>query len=125
MLTFRKAMAGTKMLSTDVTTAYDPKYASVFEKRNTAYLSHGLKLEKYTGARGKSGSSEANGDFVAQITDIFAKNSIPWQTGELGKIDAGGGGTISCYMAKLGMDVIDCRSSGAVNARAGRGYIKD
>lgn len=108
MLTFRKAMAETKMLSTDVTTAYDPKYASVFEKRNTAYLSHGLKLEKYTGARGKSGSSEANGDFVAQITDIFAKNSIPWQTGELGKIDAGGGGTISCYMAKLGMDVIDC-----------------
>ena len=53
MLTFRKAMAGTKMLSTDVTTAYDPKYASVFEKRNTAYLSHGLKLEKYTGARGR------------------------------------------------------------------------
>ncbi|MCR4689190.1 MAG: aminopeptidase [Saccharofermentans sp.] len=108
MLTFRKALAGTKMLSTDVTTAFDPKYGNVFEERNTAFMSHGIKLEKYTGARGKSGSSEATGDFIAQITDIFSQNSIPWQTGELGKIDAGGGGTISCFMAKYGMDVIDC-----------------
>ena len=82
----------TKMLSTDVTTAYDPKYSSVFEKNNTAFMSHGLKIEKYTGARGKSGCSEATGDFIAEITDIFEKNSIPWQTGELGRIDAGGGG---------------------------------
>ena len=108
MLLFRKAMVNTKMLSTDVTTGYDPKYSSVFESRNTAFMSHGIKIEKYTGARGKSGSSEANGDFVAQITDIFEKNSIPWQTGELGKVDAGGGGTISAYMAKTGMDVVDC-----------------
>ncbi len=108
MLTFRKALAGTKMLSTDVTTAFDPKYAGVFEEKNTAFMSHGIKLEKYTGARGKSGSSEATGDFIAQITDILSANSIPWQTGELGKIDAGGGGTISCFMAKYGMDVIDC-----------------
>ena len=106
-LKFRKALAATKMLSTDVTTAYDPKYASVFEKNNTAFMSRGLKIEKYTGARGKSGCSEATGDFIAEITDIFEKNSIPWQTGELGRIDAGGGGTIAAVMAELGMDVVD------------------
>ena len=106
-LKFRKALAATKMLSTDVTTAYDPKYSSVFEKNNTAFMSHGLKIEKYTGARGKSGCSEATGDFIAEITDIFEKNSIPWQTGELGRIDAGGGGTIAAIMAELGMDVVD------------------
>ena len=107
MLKYRKVIAASKMLSTDVSTAYDPKYASVYEKRNTAFMSHGIKLEKYTGARGKSGSSEATGDFVSEITRVFAKNSIPWQTGELGKVDAGGGGTISAYMAKYGMSVLD------------------
>ena len=107
MLVYRKAMENTKMLSTDVTSGYDPKYPGAYEVRNTAFMSHGIKIEKYTGARGKSGSSEANGDFVSQIVDIFAKNSIPWQTGELGKIDVGGGGTISAYMAKTGMDVVD------------------
>ncbi len=107
MLKYRKVIAASKMLSTDVSTAYDPKYAGVYEKRNTAFMSHGLKLEKYTGARGKSGSSEATGDFVSEITRVFEKNSIPWQTGELGKVDVGGGGTISAYMAKFGMSVID------------------
>ena len=107
ILTFRKALAASKMLSTDVSNAYDPKYASVSDSRNSAYMSHGLKLEKYVGARGKSGTNEATGDFVAEITGIFEKNSIPWQTGELGKVDAGGGGTISAYMAKFGMNVID------------------
>ncbi|MBR1797690.1 MAG: aminopeptidase [Clostridiales bacterium] len=107
MLKYRKVIAASKMLSTDVTTGYDPKYANVYERRNTAFMSHGLKLEKYTGARGKSGTNEATGDFVAEITRVFEKNNIPWQTGELGKIDAGGGGTISAYMAKYGMSVID------------------
>ena len=107
MLKYRKVIAASKMLSTDVSTAYDPKYASVYEKRNTAFMSHGIKLEKYTGARGKSGSSEATGDLVSESTRVFAKNSIPWQTGELGKVDAGGGGTISAYMAKYGMSVLD------------------
>ena len=107
MLKYRKVIAASKMLSTDVSTAYDPKYANVYEKRNTAFMSHGIKLEKYTGARGKSGSSEATGDFVSEITRVFDKNSIPWQTGELGKVDVGGGGTISAYMAKYGMSVID------------------
>ena len=107
MLKYRKVIAASKMLSTDVTTAYDPKYAGEFEKRNTAFMSHGIKFEKYTGARGKSGSSEATGDFVAEIARILDKNNIAWQTGELGKIDAGGGGTISAYMAKYGMSVLD------------------
>ncbi len=107
MLKYRKVIAASRMLSTDVSTAYDPKYANVYEKRNTAFMSHGIKLEKYTGARGKSGSSEATGDFVSEITRVFDKNSIPWQTGELGKVDVGGGGTISAYMAKYGMSVID------------------
>ena len=70
-------------------------------------MSKGIKLEKYVGARGKSGTNEATGDFVAEIINVFDKNSIPWQTGELGKVDAGGGGTISAYMAKHGMNVID------------------
>jgi len=108
MLLYRKAMENTMMLSTDVTSGYDPKYSNAFESRNTAYMSHGIKIEKYTGARGKSGSSEANGDFVSKFTRILAENSIPWQTGELGKIDNGGGGTIAAYMAKTGMDVVDC-----------------
>ena len=107
MLKFRKMMAASKMLSTDVSNAFDPKYASVSDKSNTAFMSHGIKLEKYVGASGKSGSSEATGDFVSEIIRVFDKNSIPWQTGELGKVDAGGGGTISAYMAKTGMDVID------------------
>ena len=108
LLKYRKAIANSKMLSADVSNAFDPKYASVSDSRNSAYMSHGIKLEKYVGSRGKSGTNEANGDFVAAITKIFAENSIPWQTGELGKVDAGGGGTISAYMAKHGMDVIDC-----------------
>ena len=107
MLQYRKVIAASKMLSTDVTTAYDPKYAGEFEKRNTAFMSHGIKFEKYTGGRGKSGSSEATGDFVAEVARILNKNNIAWQTGELGKIDVGGGGTISAYLAKYGMSVLD------------------
>ena len=108
LLAYRKFIANSKMLSADVSNAYDPKYASVSDRRNSAYMSKGIKLEKYVGARGKSGTNEANGDFVAQITKIFEANSVSWQTGELGKVDAGGGGTISAYMAKHGMEVIDC-----------------
>ena len=107
MLKYRKVIAASKMLSTDVSAGYDPKYANVFEKRNTAFLSHGLKIEKYLGSRGKAGTNEATGDFVAQIAKVFDENNIPWQTGEMGKIDAGGGGTISAYMAKYGMSVVD------------------
>ena len=107
LLKYRKAIAASNMLSTDVSNAYDPKYGSVSDPKNSAYMSRGIKLEKYVGSRGKSGTNEATGDFVAKIVSIFEQNSIPWQTGELGKIDAGGGGTISAYMAKYGMNVID------------------
>jgi aspartyl aminopeptidase len=91
-----------------VTNAFDPTFASVSDSRNNAYLSRGICLMKYTGARGKSGSSDANSEFVARIIRLYEANGIPWQTGELGKVDAGGGGTIAKYMANLGMDVIDC-----------------
>jgi len=107
-LLYRKTIANTKMLSADVSNAYDPKFASVSDRNNTAYLSKGIKMEKYTGSRGKSGASDANSEFFAKIIRVFQENNIPWQTGELGKVDAGGGGTISAYLAKLGMEVIDC-----------------
>lgn len=108
LLKYRKTISNSKMLSADVSNAFDPKYASVSDYRNSAFMSKGIKLEKYVGARGKSGTNEANGDFVAEIVRILEENSVAWQTGELGKVDAGGGGTISAYMAKHGMEVIDC-----------------
>ena len=107
-LSFRKTIAASKMLSADVTNGYDPTFASVHDPKNNAYIAKGITMCKYVGSRGKSGTNDANTEFVAEILSAFAKNNIPWQTGELGKIDAGGGGTIAVYMAKMGMDVIDC-----------------
>ena len=97
-----------RMLSADVTNAFDPTFASVSESRNNSYLSRGICLTKYTGSRGKSGTSDANAEFFASIIRLFAAENIPWQTGELGKVDAGGGGTIAKYLANTGMEVIDC-----------------
>jgi aspartyl aminopeptidase len=105
---FRTCIANSKMLSADVCNAYDPTYYDVSDPKNTAYLSRGICLEKYTGSRGKSGASDANSEFFAEITRVFDKNKIAWQTGELGKVDAGGGGTICKYMANIGMEVLDC-----------------
>jgi aspartyl aminopeptidase len=96
------------MLSTDVSNGFDPKYASVSDPRNSAYMSHGIKIEKYVGSKGKSGTNDANSEFVAEVIRVFDKRGIPWQTGELGKVDEGGGGTISVYMSKLGLEVLDC-----------------
>lgn len=107
-LLYRKTIAATKMLSADVTNGFDPTFASVSDTKNTAYMSRGIAMEKYVGSRGKSGTNDANSEFFASILMAFAKNNIPWQTGELGKIDAGGGGTIAVYLAKMGMEVIDC-----------------
>ena len=107
-LGYRKAIENTRMLSADVTNGYDPNFASVSDPRNAAYLSKGVVMEKYTGARGKSGTSDANAEFFSSILRVFAKQNVPWQTGELGKIDAGGGGTIAVYLANMGMEVIDC-----------------
>ena len=96
------------MLSADVDAAYDPIYAGAFEKNNSGYLGRGLGLNKYTGAGGKSGSSDANAEFVAQVRSIFEENNVKYEFAELGKIDIGGGGTIAYILANKGVDVIDC-----------------
>ena len=98
----------TSMLSADVNGAYDPTYSSAFDKKNAPYIGKGIVLEKYTGARGKYGASDANAEYVAGIQAIMNRNKIQWQTGELGKVDKGGGGTIALYAANLGMNVLDC-----------------
>jgi aspartyl aminopeptidase len=107
-LAFARMLENCRLLSADVSNGYDPTFASVSDSRNNSYLGRGIALLKYGGARGKSGSSDANSEFFARIVHLFGENNIPWQTGELGKVDVGGGGTIAKYLANLGMDVIDC-----------------
>lgn len=97
-----------KMLSADVDGAFDPTFASVSEKRNAAFLGRGVGFNKYTGARGKSGASDANAEYVAWIRNILEKNDIKYQITELGRVDLGGGGTIAYIFADKGADVIDC-----------------
>lgn len=106
-LAVRRTMARSKMLSSDVSAAYDPAYSEAFEKRNSAYFGKGLVLNKYTGARGKSGSNDANAEYLAQLRRIFDDNKIAFQTAELGKVDYGGGGTIAYIAALYGMEVVD------------------
>lgn len=106
-LLVRRALANSKMLSSDVSAGYDPLYASVFEKNNAAFLAKGLAFNKYTGSRGKSGASDANAEFVTRIRKIMDDADVMYQFSELGKVDAGGGGTIAQDMAKYGMNVID------------------
>ena len=103
-----KVFCNSKMLSADVDAGLDPNYASVSEKNNSAYLGHGIGLNKYTGARGKSGASDANAEYVAEIRRLFEENNIKYQISELGKVDVGGGGTIAYILANKGVDVIDC-----------------
>lgn len=86
-------------LSADVTAAYDPNFGEVFEKKNAAYLNYGIGLCKYTGARGKSGASDASAETVGYVRGIFDRAKVIWQIAELGKVDAGGGGTVAMYMA--------------------------
>lgn len=97
-----------KMLSADVDAGFDPIYANVSERNNAGYLGKGISLNKYTGARGKSGASDANAEFVAEVRNVFEKNDIKYQITELGKVDVGGGGTIAYILANKGIDVIDC-----------------
>lgn len=106
-LELRRALNASRMLSSDVSAAFDPAYASVFETKNSAYLGRGLVFNKYTGARGKSGSNDARAEYMAAIRQIMAAANVQFQTCELGKVDAGGGGTIAYIPAKYGMDVID------------------
>ena len=104
----RDALTNTECLSADVCAAYDPSFPEVFEKNNSVFLNGGVALMKYTGSRGKSGSSDASAEFVGKIRSIFDKGNVKWQIGELGKTDEGGGGTIAQFVANLGCDVIDC-----------------
>lgn len=106
-LALRRALTRSRMLSSDVSAGFDPAYASVFEAKNSAYLGRGLVFNKYTGARGKSGSNDASAEYVAQVRRIMDEAQVSFQTAELGKVDAGGGGTIAYIPAKYGMDVID------------------
>lgn len=103
----RRTLMNSFMLSSDVSAAFDPGYASVFETKNCAYFGKGVVFNKYTGARGKSGSNDANAEYMAKLRKIFDDNEIYFQTAELGRVDAGGGGTIAYIMANLGMNVID------------------
>lgn len=107
-LALRRCLANSKMLSSDVSAAFDPTYASAYEKKNAAYFGRGMVFNKFTGSRGKSGSNDANAEFMAQIRGILKDAKVAYQTAELGKVDIGGGGTIAYIMALYGMDVIDC-----------------
>lgn len=107
-LLVRRSLANSKALSADVAAAYDPNFAEVMDKRNAAFLGRGIVICKYTGARGKAESNDANPEFVAEVRRIFNENKISWQIAELGKVDQGGGGTIAQFMAVYGMEVLDC-----------------
>ena len=106
-LLVRRALANSVMLSSDVSAGFDPLYANVFEKNNSAFLAHGVTFNKYTGSRGKSGSNDANAEYIAALRKVMDDANVSYQFAELGKVDAGGGGTIAYIMAKYGMNVID------------------
>ena len=107
-LTLRRCLSNSNMLSSDVSSAFDPTYASSFDKKNVAYLGNGMVLCKFTGARGKSGSNDADAEYLGKLRAIFDKDDVSIQLAELGKVDLGGGGTIAYILAKYGMNVIDC-----------------
>ena len=106
-LALRRTLRNSSMLSSDVSAGYDPAYGECFEKKNAAYLGRGIVLNKFTGARGKSGSNDANAEYVAEVRRIFDDHQVAFQTAELGKVDVGGGGTIAYIAALYGMNVID------------------
>jgi aspartyl aminopeptidase len=106
-LKVRRALKNSKVLSSDVSAAFDPNYPSVMEKRNAAYFGKGLVFNKYTGSRGKSGSNDANAEYIAKLRNIMDNNEVSYQTAELGKVDQGGGGTIAYILANYDMNVID------------------
>ena len=103
----RRALANSKMLSSDVSAAYDPMFAGCFEKKNTAYFGKGIVFNKFTGRGGKGGSNDANPEYIAQLRSILEKHNVQFQTAELGRVDLGGGGTIAYILAHYGMEVID------------------
>jgi aspartyl aminopeptidase len=105
--------ANSMCLSADVTAAYDPNYADAFEPRNSTFdgnmslINYGVAMNKFTGSRGKSGSNDASAEFIGHLRAVFEKNNVIWQTGELGKVDMGGGGTVAMFIANRGVDVVD------------------
>ena len=107
-LALRRTLANSKMLSSDVNAAYDPLYAEAYEKRNSSMAGCGMVFNKFTGARGKSGSNDANAEYIAEIRHIMDEAGVRFQLAELGKVDVGGGGTIAYILALYGMNVIDC-----------------
>lgn len=106
-LPLRRALANSRMLSSDVSAGFDPAYADRFEEKNAAFMGHGLCFNKFTGARGKSGSNDCDAEYVAYIRDVMDEAGVAFQTCELGRVNAGGGGTIAYIMARYGMSVID------------------
>ena len=106
-LTVRRALKNSRMLSCDVSAGFDPLYASAFEKKNAAFLGRGVCYNKFTGSRGKSGSNDANAEFIGKVRKIMDDNKVCWQMAELGRVDLGGGGTIAYICALYGMEVID------------------
>lgn len=107
-LKLRRCLTNSKMLSSDVSAAFDPNYPSVMEKKNAAFFGRGMVFNKYTGARGKSGSNDASAEYMAELRNIMEKHDVSIQTAELGKVDQGGGGTIAYILAQYNMEVIDC-----------------
>lgn len=103
----RHVLSRSKCLSADVNAAYDPTYASAYELNNSCFLNGGVCITKYTGARGKSGTNEASAEFMGEVRSLFEKNDVLWQTGELGKVDGGGGGTVAMYISNHNVDVVD------------------
>lgn len=106
-LALRRTLANSKMLSSDVSAAFDPIYASAFEKKNAAFFGKGMVFNKFTGARGKSGSNDANAEYIGELRRVMDENKVFYQTAELGKVDLGGGGTIAYILSLYGMEVID------------------
>lgn len=107
-LALRRALGNSAMLSSDANAAFDPNFASVFDKKTCSYLGKGIAISKYTGSRGKYGGSDANAEFLHKTLAIFDQNGVQWQYGNLGKVDKGGGGTIALHFARLGIEVLDC-----------------
>ncbi len=129
-MNLRRCLAHSCMLSSDVSSAFDPTYAASFDKKNVAYLGGGMVFNKFTGSRGKSGSNDANAEYLGHIRAIFDKEKINFQTAELGKVDLGGGGTIAYILALYGMNVIDSgvavlnmHAPWEATSKAKRGYV--
>ncbi|MDY5576928.1 MAG: aminopeptidase [Lachnospiraceae bacterium] len=107
-LSLRRCLSNSRMLSSDVSAAFDPSFSGSFEKKNSAYFGRGMVFNKFTGSRGKASSNDANAEYIAWIRKIMDENEVAFQTAELGKVDAGGGGTIAYILSLYGMEVIDC-----------------